>query len=115
LCEAPGRVEVSSEVEGDSVMACEFAEMSVFLSVGRICKLDHSACFNYDKPELVITCPALVAFRQGKPVGETPNMDYAGVPHVVRTGPYGDFVTGMPPNYLTGKIRAEKGEKAHGE
>jgi hypothetical protein len=95
-------------VEGDSVMSCEFAEVSEFLSVGRVCRLDHSACFNFDKSGLVASCPTLDAHRQGKPVGETPNLDYPGVPHVVRTGPHGDFVTGMPPNYLQGNIRVKK-------
>jgi hypothetical protein len=89
---------------------CDFAEISEVLDKGRICRLDNSACFNYDKLELVKNCPTLKDFQRGELVGKTPAMDYREMPHVVRTGKYGNFVTGMPPEYLTGNLRAKKKE-----
>jgi len=91
------------------VEQCEFAEESSLLHIGRICRLDQCVCFNFDKTELIVKCPTLEAHKRGEPVGKTPNLNYAGMPHVVRRGRYGDFVTGMPPEYLTGKAKA-KGE-----
>ena len=91
---------------------CEFAERSRLLQVGRVCGLDGSSCFNFGKSELVATCPTLQAYRKGEIVGGTPSgLDYPGMPHVVRTGRYGDFVTGMPPGYLMGKVRRKTIDK----
>ena len=87
---------------------CEFAQKIIAMLSGRICKLDHCYCSNFNEDELVEKCPTLKAHKQGEPVGKTPNLDYKGIPHVIRTGRYGDFVTGMPPEYLTGNVKAKK-------
>ncbi len=80
------------------------------LTLGRLCTLDHSACFNSDKPDLVDRCPTLKAYLRGEPVGQTPDLDYPGVAHVVRSGPLRDFVVGMPPEYLTGRLKKAEAE-----
>jgi len=89
-------------------MICEFAEQSPLLLKGRICKLDHVLCTNFDNVELVEKCPTLNAFKSGEPVGKIVNMDYRGIPKCFRKGKFGTFDAGMPPEYLRGQIRRKK-------
>jgi hypothetical protein len=91
-------------------LSCKFAEQTTFLDKGRICKLDGSACFNYDKPEIVGKCPTIRKHSRGELIGGTPALDYPGLPKCFRQGPYGTFSAGMPPEYLKGKLRREKSE-----
>lgn len=77
------------------------------IKTGQICLIDRALCQNYNKPELVKKCPTLKDLAAGKiPFGDkTPAPGYPGIPHVIRKGPFGYFVTGYPPEYLRGKIR----------
>ncbi len=84
---------------------CSFSAEDPVLEFGRTCTLDHGACFNSDKSELVDRCPTLLAYLRGEPVGQTPDLDYPGVAHVVRSGSERDFIVGMPPEYLTGRLK----------
>jgi len=86
-------------------MTCEFAEQSPFLREGKICKLDHLLCTNFDNAELVEKCPTLIAFRGGEPVGKIVDLDYKGIPKCFREGKFGTFNAGMPPEYLRGMIK----------
>jgi hypothetical protein len=87
-------------------MTCEFAENVTFLEKGRICKLDGLVCHNFEDDNVVKQCPSLNAFRNGEPVGKIVCMDYKGIPKCFRSGKFGTFDGGMPPEYLN---KREKG------
>jgi len=84
---------------------CSFAEKDPCLRDGRVCRLDHIACFHYEDPALVQKCPSRLAYLRGEPVGAMPNLDYPGVPHVIESGPLNDHVLGMPLEYLASRVK----------
>jgi hypothetical protein len=98
-------IRTRSRNKPSSQNSCEFAEPDPCLQDGRICKLDHGACFNYSRPKLVDRCPSRLAYLRGEPVGTTPDLGFPGVPHVVESGPVVDRVLGMPLEYLAGRIK----------
>jgi len=67
------------------LQACGFAERDLSLQCGRVCRLDHVACFHYEDPALVQQCPSRLAHLRGEPVGATPDLNYPGVPHVIES------------------------------
>lgn len=84
---------------------CSFAVRNPQLQLGRVCRLDHGACFNFCRPELIRSCPTLQAHLRGEPVGATPDLDYPGVLHVIESGPLNDRVLGMPLEHLSWRLR----------
>ncbi len=86
-------------------MTCEFAEKVTFLDKGRICKLDHIVCHNFEDDDVVKQCPSLNAFQKGEPVGKIVCMDYKGIPKCFRKGKFGTFDGGMPLPYLNKRER----------
>ncbi len=92
---------------------CDFIlyDNNNFLKIGGVCKLDHSYCSNFCREDLVHRCPTLNAWRRGEPVGKITNLDHPGPKHVVRTGKFGDFVTGMPPEYSRGDLKEGAAEE----
>jgi hypothetical protein len=88
-----------------STPACNFALKDPHLQIGRVCQLDHMYCSNFSDLKLIERCPTLLAHLRGEPVGQTPNLDFPGVPHVIESGPTADHVRGMPTEFMPGRMK----------
>jgi len=87
---------------------CSFALKDEHLKEARICALDGGVCHNFMNPQAVSQCPTLQAYHRGEPVGKVTPVLSPEMPHVIRKGRFGYFATGMPPEYLMGRLRAKK-------
>ena len=87
-------------------MKCEFYNEET-----KICSKDSCYCEGKGNKDLGDGCPTYKAFLRGEPMGKTFALGYAGMRHTVRTGIYGSFVTGIPPEYLTGDVKDKDKDK----
>jgi hypothetical protein len=86
-------------------MPCEHALEQEGMVIGRLCGISKTYCANWNRED-TDKCPTKETFQETKVnTSITPDMGYPGIPKCFRTGSYGGFDGGMPPNYLKGKLR----------
>lgn len=91
-------------------MSCKYGKKDVSLETGCICTLTKTYCENWLRSDIA-DCPSLKEFEAtGIKNDSTPNLGYAGIPKCFRTGAFGTFNGGMPPQYLRANAR-ETGKK----
>jgi len=87
---------------------CKFAKKTDDPFKVRVCELDKVSCANWNDPKLVSSCPTLTRYNEGEVIGGTPASLPKELPRCFRSGKYGTFDGGMPPQYLRGQIHKKK-------
>jgi hypothetical protein len=88
------------------MVECEFVGEAVFEGFsGKKCKLDQGYCCHFADGDLVKVCPTKKQFlASGVSPSSSPDLGYKGVPKCFRSGQFGTFDGGMPPEYMRKKV-----------